>query len=353
MARIYDAFNALGLGQAINGLHNGIGARNTSALQLLGGELKDYFAQRAEEQKEAARKQDAIDFLMGRGGMDEASARQFAGTVDPSEAVRYMQGRLDSKADKEDEREYQEQRYLDERADRIADRAAEWAHDFEDWSKKNGISYQQAVKQAQFGQLMQQLGVISAKDWGDSRKGVDQYNDTISAIKKFAEANPEYLDVLGVVNGSFGGGKGNGYFFEDKIKKLIENGGKDVTDAQREAILEDLENHGEFSNIIGDPRYTDAIAKFTANVDNRKLMPYIRLQKLIGNNTTQKQRNSQINSAAFEKKLNEVIKALKEESEKPFGEGRLPEGITPEIEKALKNHKDRTHWGRVLKLRGR
>ena len=51
MARIYDAFNALGLGKAINGLHNGIAAQKANGLQALGDSVQNYLMAMAEEKK--------------------------------------------------------------------------------------------------------------------------------------------------------------------------------------------------------------------------------------------------------------------------------------------------------------
>ena len=340
MARIFNGFDALALGQAVNNLHNGMQQQRMTGLQMLGNGIQDFLQNLEDEKREQQRKRSAIDYLTGNG-MDEAKASQMVDTITPEQAVLYLTGRLDKQADTEDEREYQELDYLNKRADMLADKRKDKIDDWNDWVSKNNITYGQAAKQAQFGQLMQQLGLISAKDWGDSRQGVDQYNDTINALKKFAEKNDEYMDVLGLINTNLGGGKGDGYFFEDKIKKLMENGGKDITDAQREAILEDLENHGEFSNIIGDPRYTDAIAKFTENVDNKNLMPYIRLQKLIGRNTTQKQRNKQIQNNDFNTRINNLKKQIIDAYK---GKGQFPK---------LNNEQELTALKEVFKMNPR
>ena len=309
MARIYNGFNALGLGQAINNTNDMVNARRVNGLQALGGAIEDFMRERDEQAKEQRRRQSAIDYLTGTGGMDEAKASQMVDTITPEQAVLYLTGRLDKQADKADEREYQELDYLNKRADMLADKRKDKIDDWNDWVSKNNITYGQAAKQAQFGQLMQQLGLISAKDWGNSRQGVDQYNDTINALKQFAEKNNEYMDVLGLINPSFGNAGNNGFYDEDIKAMLRKLGGKDTTDQQREDYLKELIRNDKFSYILDNPNFSDAKSEFIANVNNKKLMPFVNLQKLIGTNTTQTQRNKQINEAQHAA----YIKSLKEQ----------------------------------------
>lgn len=294
MARIFNGFDALGLGQAVNNLHNGMQQQSISALEKLAGGLQDAFAQRREEQLANEQKMAAIDLLSNSGMYDRQKAENMVGALGAGEAAKFLTGQLAT----QDEREYNK-----------GLRDEQWKHDLEDWTKKNDITYAQAVKQMQFGNLMQQLGLISAKDWGNSRQGVDQYNDTIGALKAFSEKNPEFMDVLGIIQQGMKGSD-NKYFDEDIKARLRELGSKGVTDQQREDYLKELIRNDKFSYILDNPNFSDAKSEFIANVNNKKLMPFVNLQKLIGTNTTQTQRNKQINEAhhaAYIKSLKEQI----------------------------------------------
>ena len=333
MGRIYNGFNALGLGRAINETQNALNEQRVSGLQALGDAAQNYVRAKAEREREQKRRQSALDFLTGRGGMDSAQAEQMVDTITPEQAVLYLTGRLDKAADTADERGYEQTIHDRNRGEQISDRDAEWAHNFEDWQKKNGITYEQAVKQAQFGQLMQQLGLISSKDWGNSRQGVDQYNDTISALKTFSEKNPEFLDVLGLIQQGMKGSD-NKYFDEDIKARLRELGGKQFTDKQREDYLKELIDNDKFSYILGNEDFNDSKSKFTENVDNKKLMPYVNLQKLIGNNTTQTQRKKQINEAEHAAR----IKSVKEQIQSARrGKAEWPKLSKSEIEELKKD----------------
>ena len=296
MARLYNGFDALMLGRAINDMHNGYADRTNSALRALSDSVSDYIGKRAEEEKEAARRKSAIEYLMGNG-YDQQKAEQFVNVVDPSEAVRYSQSRLDKAADTADEREYEQTIHDRNRGEQISDRDAEWAHDFEDFVTKSGITYGQAVRQMQFSQLMQQLGLITSKDWGNSRKGVDQYNDTIRTLQDFAKENPEFTAILGTIKHSFDNGENKGYYDEDIKDRLRELGAKDFTDQQREEYLKELIDNDKFGYIVGNPDFSDAILKFGANVDKKNLMKQVNLQRLLGNTVTETQRVKQRQNA--------------------------------------------------------
>lgn len=341
MARIYNGFNALGLGQAINNTNDMVNARRVNGLQALGGAVEDFMREREEQAKEQRRRQSAIDYLTGTGGMDEAKASQMVETITPEQAVLYLTGRLDKQADTKSEHEYEQSIHDRNRGEQLEDKIFDNAYAWEDWLRKNGITYGQAAKQAQFGQLMQQLGLISAKDWGNSRQGVDQYNDTINALKQFAEKNNEYMDVLGLINPSFGNAENNGFYDEDIKAMLRKLGGKDTTDQQREDYLKELIRNDKFSYILDNPNFSDAKSEFIANVNNKKLMPYVNLQKLIGTNTTQTQRNKQIQNNDFNTRINNLKKQIIDAYN---GKGQFPE---------LKNEQELTALKEVFKMNPR
>lgn len=357
MANLYNGFNALALGHAINNTHNGIANRNITGLQVLGDSLSDFFKAREDAQKEADRKKSALDFLMGNG-YDQQKAEQFVNTVDPSEAVKYLQGRLDAKEDRVDERVYNEGLRDEQRIYEDLKRDEQWKHDdeqqeklwkheLEDWTKKNGITYGQAVKQMQFGQLMQQLGLITSKDWGNSRKGVDQYNDTIKTLQDFAAKNPEFTAILGAINPSFDNGGNEGYYDEDLQSDFRKYGSKDYTDDDRESFLKRLIDNNKFSYVMDNPMFKDAIFTFGANVDKKNLMKQVNLQRLLGNTVTETQRGKQINKANFAERINSLYDAIIKAAR---GKGEFPKLNDNELkalkEKFGKNQKYLTRYTR-------
>ena len=342
MARIYSGFNGLGLGQAINSLYNAQAEQRRQNIDQLANGLSSIMQGQIEANREAERKKSAIDFLMGNG-FDQQKAEQFVNTVDPSEAVKYLQGRLDKKADTADDREYEEKIHGRNRGEAISDRDNQraydesqrekiWAHEWDDWMKKNGISYEQGVKQMQFSQLMQQLGLITSKDWGNSRKGVDQYNDTIKTLQDFAEKNPEFTAILGAIKPSFHNGGNEGYYDEDLQSGFRKYGSKDYTDDDREAFLKRLIDNNKFSYVMDNPMFKDAILTFGANVDKNNLMKQVNLQRLLGNTVTETQRGKQIDKANFAERINSLYNAIINAAR---GKGEFPKLNDNEL-KALK-----------------
>lgn len=260
MARLYTGLDAIGLGNAVHNIHNGIGARNTSALQLLGGELKDYFAQRAEEQKEAARKQDAIDFLMGRGGMDEASARQFAGTVDPSEAVRYMQSRLDSQADKADERGYEQTIHDRNRGETLEDKIYDNAYAWQDWLRKHNIETKDRIAFDEFNNINSMITALQMKVQSGSlpsKQDIEEMNQLKSMRNEWIKQHPNFSQIM------FASGMGDSSAnpFESKesamaaLKALIGNDGFVDPKGLNDLNTQFLWQTGR--NLFNDPEYKD------------------------------------------------------------------------------------------------
>lgn len=198
MARLYNGFNGLMLGQAINDLYDGIAQQRASGLQSIGNSLQDYFTQRGIEQKEQQRKQDAIDFLMGRGGMDEASARQFAGTVDPSEAVRYMQGRLDKKADTADDRAYEQSIYDRNRNDQIEDKVLDRAYAWQDWLRKHDIESKDSIAASEFSDISNRIAMLQQKAQSGSLPSQIDIDEMRSLKKKrneWLKLHPNYSQI--------------------------------------------------------------------------------------------------------------------------------------------------------------
>lgn len=350
MARLYNGFNALALGQAINNTNDAVHQRRLSGLNALGGALQDFARSYQEEEEKKRQRQSAIDFLTGNGMSPESAKNVVNSGVAPGELAMYMQGRLDKKSDTEDERAYADKIYGRNRADALSDRDAQWAHELKDFAMKNGITYEQAVKQAQFGALMNNLATITAKDWGNSRAGKEQRNSAVKAIEEFTTLNPEFANVMGTLNIP-SEIAGDGYYDEDIVDKLKSLGDKSVTDAQREEYLKELQKANKLTYVQSNPElFRDALTIFAANADNKKLSPYLNLERVIGGTTTAPQRNREQEAAAFASKVASIKSKLESEAGKPWGEGKLPEGIDERVKKELK--KDKTAWSRYQKLGG-
>ena len=362
MARLYNGFNALALGQAINNTNDAIHQRRLSGLNALGGSLQDLAKAYREDQEKKLQKQSAMDFLTGNGMSPESAESVVNSGVAPGELAMYMMGRIDRKADTADERAYaagvrkegydrEDAIYGRNRADTLADREAQWAHDFEDWAQKNGISYEQAVKQAQFGALMNNLATITAKDWGNSRAGMEQYNSGLKALEDFTTLNPEFANVLKTLNNPYPKKDGKQYYNEDIVEMLMKYGDKLHTDDEREEYLKELQRANKLTHVLSNPElFADALAIFVANADNKRLSPYLNLERVIGGTTTAPQRKREQEDAAFASKVASIKSKLEAEAAKPWGEGKLPEGIDERTKKELK--KDKTAWSRYLKLGG-
>lgn len=101
MANLYNGFNALALGQAINNTHNGIANRNITGLQVLGDSLSDFFKAREDAQKEADRKKSALDYLLSRGGenVDRQQAESIVGALGPENGLSVLLGEIYKKED--------------------------------------------------------------------------------------------------------------------------------------------------------------------------------------------------------------------------------------------------------------
>lgn len=301
MARLYNGFNSLALGQAINNTNNDIHNRRMTGLQMLGSSLQDLARAHKEEEEKQAQKQSALDFLTGNG-MSQASAQAMVNSgIAPGELTKYMQGRLDKKADTEDERSYEDKIYGRNRADALSDRDAQWAHDLEMWAKQNGITNEQAIKMAVFGHLMNNRGVILSKDHGNSRAGVDELNANTSQIQDFMKNNPSFAFNLNLLSQGNVNAANDGYYDEDIAAKLRKYGSKEYNDDDRESLLKDLGEHDKLSYIMGNPYFNDAILAFGANVDKKELMKQVNLQRLLGGNTTETQRDREIKVQKYKK----------------------------------------------------
>ena len=323
MARLYNGFNALGIGQAINNVNQQNAANRISGINALAGSMQDFFRAKAERDKEEQRRQSAIDYLTGTAGVDSKQAEGIVGAIDPSEAARFFMGRLGQKEDTAAQQEYEEKIHGRNRGEQLEDRAAEWEHEFNTWKKKYGITTDQDIESSMFNKYVELLLSNNMKDWGNSIRGVEQQNAIIDAITDFAEKHPKYKGSWDRLKSVFGekGDTSNGLYDEPMAAELRKLGGKNHTDKEREDYLNYLLDNNKYDYIMTNPYFNDAKTAFFANVDNKNLMPYVLLQKLIGSNTTQTQRNKEINNADFNNRVNslydEILNAARGKGEFP------------------------------------
>lgn len=330
MARLYNGFNALALGQAINNTNDAVHQRRLNGLNALGGALQDFARSYQEEEEKKQQRQSALDFLTGNG-MSESDANALVNSgIAPGELTRYMQGRIDAAIDKADDRAYSEKRYGIERADAIADQKAGFEHAekmFDKSSKQNALI-------AMLGQIFGNMASINAKDWGNSRKGDERYQSSLDALNELATEHPELapLAKLAASNNPFARGataedletdKGwnnelneldsmlyGGTYDEDILDYMKSH--KEDSNEQKNNYLKYLQDNNKFSYILSRPDlFGDALAGYTANADNKKLSPYLLLQKAIGSNTTDPQRKRQIKVQDY----NEMVAKAQEKLE--------------------------------------
>lgn len=207
MARIYNGFNALAIGNGINNTQNNILDRRITGINALGGSLQDFARAMKEEEEKEAQKQSAMDFLMGNGMSVENATSLANSGIAPGELALYMQGRLDKASDTEAERAYKEG--LEEK-NFNRDRSAS----IED-NEYNALNtrYQTLLAKAQTGALM-------------SQSDVDELNSVKQQINDWLAKHPNYTPM------SFPqGGNGQGAVWTDKaatdsLYSLIESDGK-------------------------------------------------------------------------------------------------------------------------------
>lgn len=307
---IYSAFNALGLGNAANNTQQQKFLNRKSAIDQMASGLGSVLEQKRIDDEEKKRRQSAIDYLTGRG-IDAGKAEQLSDAIGGQDVARLFLGRefgdsdyermrADRKADTEDERSYAEKKAeMDE------------ARAFDTWLKQNGITYNQGVKSSQYGQLMNQLAMVLAKDYGNSIQGVKDRNAAVGAIKEFVKANPEYADVLKAfsIESQDVNDQKYSYFDENIISKLNELAEGGNTEAV-ENYLKDLEKNGKLTYIQKDPKFADALNRVLRSSDLKRLTPYIVTEGLNNGNVTTAQRAKQIDEAAASAEYENAVKEL-------------------------------------------
>ena len=329
MARLYNGFNALALGQAINNTNNDIHNRRMTGLQMLGSSLQDLARAHKEEEEKQAQKQSALDFLTGNGMSQESAQAMVNSGIAPGELTMYMRGQLDKKADTADQRAYEEKMYGIKRADSVADQKAGFEHAekmFDKSSKQNTLI-------SSLGQIFGLLGSINAKDWGNSIKGEERYRDALEALNELAAQNPELAPLAKMVanNSPFAKGPSEvdldtdrglenelndldsmlyGGTYDEDIQDYMKYH-KDDSDEQKNNYFKYLQDNNKFSYMLSRPDlFGDVLAGYTANADNKKLSKHLLLQKAIGSNTTLPQRDREIKKKNYDKMVANAKKKI-------------------------------------------
>lgn len=99
MSRIYNGFDALALGQAVNKMHQGYADRTNATLQNFGNGLQTLFQAIAEERQEQNRKKSALEYLLSRGGgnVDRRQAESIVGALGPENGLSVLLGEISKK----------------------------------------------------------------------------------------------------------------------------------------------------------------------------------------------------------------------------------------------------------------
>lgn len=180
MSRIYTGMDALGLGMAVNKLHNGIADRRMNVLDNLAKGIQDAFEQRDREFVENAQKKAAIDLLTGSGEYDKQTAGNMVGALGAGEAARYLTGKLDAKADRADERQYENE---------IFNRNLKAKRD--DYAQQR----KDATLDRVFAALNEYRGLINAKAQEGtfpSQSHLEALRNAENDLNEFVKAHPEY-----------------------------------------------------------------------------------------------------------------------------------------------------------------
>lgn len=205
MARLYNGFNALALGQAINNTNNDIHNRRMTGLQMLGEGVKDYLKEREEEQ----RKQSAIDFLVGNGMTQENASSLANSGIEPGQLALYMQGRLDKTADTTDERKYAEDvrkegynradfEYNRNLSDTRADKEKQLAYDEAQDEKKFNRSRAASIEDKEFEAINGEIFTLEAKANSGTLMSQQDWDNLANAKRRRAEwlkAHPHYTQI--------------------------------------------------------------------------------------------------------------------------------------------------------------
>lgn len=222
MARLYNGFDALGIGNAIANTQNNIMQQRASTIQSFGNTLLDQLAQQRQErmqrEKEEALRKSAIDYLTSAGGIESAQAQSLVNSgVNPGDITRYVLGRNDQRAendrnynrgradalfDREDERVYNEQQ-----------RDALWAHEKETTGRNWAGQMLSGAFAAQNSKMMNDI---------PSQAELDEFNNVAKGLGKYAQE--QYgIDLGNLMLGTYGTDNPNGMKTREWYLDNLEN----------------------------------------------------------------------------------------------------------------------------------
>ena len=260
MARIFNGFDALALGQAVNNLHNGMQQQRMTGLQMLGNGIQDFLQNLEDEKREQQRKRSAIDYLTGTGGMDEAKASQMVDTITPEQAVLYLTGRLDKKADTADERGYEQTIHDRNRGEALEDKIYDNAYAWQDWLRKHNIETKDRIAFDEFNNINSMITALQMKVQSGSlpsKQDIEEMNQLKSMRNEWIKQHPNFSQIM------FASGMGDSSAnpFESKesamaaLKALIGNDGFVDPKGLNDLNTQFLWQTGR--NLFNDPEYKD------------------------------------------------------------------------------------------------
>ena len=241
MARLYNGFNALALGQAINNTNDAVHQRRLSGLNALGGALQDFARSYQEEEEKKRQRQSAMDFLTGNGMSPENAQAMVNSGIAPGELTKYMQGRLDKIEDLNAANARADFEYGRAREDKLNDE--EWNREMDNLDKmqESHEKRKNEIEDKEFNALntryqlllsKQQSGVLMSKA---ERAELAQVKEQLD---KWLWKHPDYTQM----NIDYGNGDGDNEPWtieraNDELNGLVEKDGK-VDPAKLKALDE-------------------------------------------------------------------------------------------------------------------
>ena len=222
MARLYNAFNALALGDAINNRENTIYGRRMSVIDSLSNSLQDHFERKRQDEMEAQQKTSAVEFLKTLG-MNDADAASYVNSMGAKDAVSAMFSKKNA-----------DDAYVRQRDDRRQDTKDAWdREDSMHTRDRTEHSLDAGFNRLYDSYIAQQTKV---RDGVPSRLDMEEYNRVYGALAKFVKEHPEYGVVL--AEKMMEGGSGSGITTrEDYIDALNALDKEGVVDSSELADL--------------------------------------------------------------------------------------------------------------------
>jgi hypothetical protein len=224
MARLYNAFNALSIGDAINGRENALYNRRMSVIDSLSNSLQDHFEQKRQEEREAQQKTSAVEFLKTLG-MSDNDAAAYVNSVGAKDAATAMFNKRN--ADEE---------YRRNLADRRQDTKDAWDREDNVHTRdRTEHSLDAGFNRLYDSYIAQQTKV---REGVPTRLDMEEYNRVYGALADFVKKHPEYGVVLAdkMMEGNSGKGISTREDYIDALNDLDKEG---VVDSASIAELKD------------------------------------------------------------------------------------------------------------------